>query len=311
MTEKWSTMDIPDQTGKNIIVTGANSGLGYQTSLELVKKGARVILACRNEEKGNLAASRISNQVPNAVLEVLSLDLSDLSSIRFFVKKFSEKYNKLNVLVNNAGVMALPQLQTADQFEMQFGTNHLGHFALTALLFPILKETANSRVVTLSSLMHKFGKINFDDLNCEKSYAKWKAYGQSKLANLMFATELQKKLDIHDIKMLSLAAHPGWSATNLQTKGAELEHARVTKKLNELANKLLAQSASIGALPSLYAATSPKVKPGSYYGPGGWLKMHGHPVEEKINRKLVDPEISGKLWLKSEELIGIKFHFDR
>jgi len=311
MKKKWTATDIPDQTGKNAIVTGANSGLGYHTSLELAKKGAHVIMACRNKKKGNLAASRILNQVPSALLDVMSLDLASFSSIRFFAGNFSKKYNQLDILVNNAGVMALPKMKTADGFEMQFGTNHLGHFALTALLFPILKKTVNSRVVTLSSLMHKMGKILFADLNRENSYAKWKAYGQSKLANLMFATEFQKKLDAHKIKMLSLAAHPGWSSTNLQTKGAELEHARFKKKMNEFANKLLAQSASMGALPGLFASTSPDVKPGAYYGPGGWFKMHGYPVEENINRKLVDPEISRKLWLKSEELTGIKFNFNQ
>ncbi len=304
---KWTFENIPDLTGKLIIVTGANSGLGYWTTFHLASHHAEVIMACRDTIKGKKAAEKIRSGAPGARLHVRKLDLADLDSIRVFSAQVHKDFKRLDILVNNAGVMAIPERRTRQGFEMQFGTNHLGHFVLTALLFDLLKKKAGSRVVTVSSLMHKRGTIRFEDLNWEKDYSKWKAYGQSKLANLLFMRELDKKIRSAGKDVLSLASHPGWASTNLQTKGPSMEGSKLMIWLNDIGNKLLAQSAEMGALPTLYAATSPDAEGGRYYGPSGMSGLRGFPHEEKIDPEKADMDSAKKLWDASEKLTGIGF----
>lgn len=301
--QKWTADNIPDQTGKVIIVTGANSGLGYETSLALARKGAQVVLACRNMEKGETAVSQIRQQVPDASLELMALDLADLASIRQFAGEFQASHDRLDVLINNAGIMAIPYRQTADGFEMQFGVNHLGHFALTGLLIDRIMRTDDSRVVTVSSNLHKQGKIDFDNLNGEQDYSKWGAYNNSKLANLLFAYELQRRLAASGSETLSVAAHPGYASTNLQSGDSSW----LQKLLLGLGNAILAQSAAMGALPTLYAATMPDVQAGNYYGPGGMGEMRGYPVKAQSSEASHDEATAVKLWQVSEQLTGVTY----
>ena len=253
MSEKWTAADIPDQSGRTAVVTGANSGLGLATARELARAGAHVVMACRNLEKGEAARAGIAGEVPEAKLELEELDLSSLDSVRSFATTYRQGHDGLDLLINNAGVMATPRKRTADGFELQFGTNHLGHFALTALLIDAIEGRPDGRVVTLSSNAHKFGAIAFDNLGGERRYFRWRAYGQSKLANLLFALELDRRLRAAGSTVKSLAAHPGYAATNLQHAGPpgdrQRHHAR--------GERLVAQSEEMGALPELYAATVP------------------------------------------------------
>ncbi len=301
--QKWTSNNMPDQSGKVVVVTGANSGLGYETSLALVQKGAHVVLACRNMEKGETAVAQIRQQVPPASLELTTLDLADLASIRQFAAEFQANHDRLDVLINNAGIMAIPYRQTADGFEMQFGVNHLGHFALTGQLIDLIMQTDESRVVTVSSNLHKQGKIDFDNLNSEQDYSKWGAYNNSKLANLLFTYELQRRLAAAGSKTISAAAHPGYSATNLQQGNSSW----LQNMVLGLANKIMAQSAAMGALPTLYAATMPDVPGGDYYGPGGRGEMRGHPVKVQSNGASHDEATAVKLWQVSEELTGVTY----
>ncbi len=256
---KWTAADLPSQAGRTIVVTGANSGIGLVTARELARSGARVVLAVRNVAKGEVAAAQIGHSA-----EVRPLDLASLASVRAFADAWE---GPLDVLINNAGVMAVPESRTADGFEMQFGTNHLGHFALTGLLL----HRIGSRVVTVSSGAHRMGKIHLDDLNWEGKYQRWPAYGQSKLANLLFTFELQRRLAASGSPVRALAAHPGYASTNLQ-----FHTASVQDKIMGVANRLLAQSADMGALPTLFAATQ-DVPGASYVGPDGIGEQRGHP----------------------------------
>ncbi len=249
----WTIEHIPDQTGKVAIVTGANSGIGYETARALAHKGATAILACRNEQKGQAAADQIQSEGPKGTAVFMQLDLSDLASVRGFVAEFNGRYNRLDLLINNAGVMIPPFGKTADGFELQFGVNHLGHFALTSLLLEKILTTPHSRIVTISSIMHKRGKIDFANLNSENGYDRNAAYGQSKLANLLFTYELHRKLEAAKNGTMAVAAHPGWTATNLQKHSGPIN----------FFNRFLAQSPEMGALPTLLAATGPDVQGGS------------------------------------------------
>ena len=266
MAEKWTANDIPDQSGRTAIVTGANSGLGLITARELARHGADVVLACRNTVKGEEAAAAILQEAPGAQVSVQALDLADLASVHAFAEA---QDGPLDLLVNNAGVMGIPRRETKDGFEMQFGTNHLGHFALTGLLMPSLLKAPEPRVVTLSSTAHKFGRMNFDDLQGERRYFRWSAYGQSKLANLLFAFELQRRADEAGLDLTSVAAHPGYAATNLQTRGPEAGGllTRVEDAAMAVANHVVAQSDEMGALPQLYAATVPDCRAAATSGP--------------------------------------------
>jgi len=302
---KWISEKVPEMTGKQVIITGANSGLGLEVSKVFAAKGANLIMACRNISKGEEALHSIKEIYPGASVEIAELDLADLNSVQSFVDKITKEYNLLDILCNNAGVMALPELRTKDGFEMQFGTNHLGHFSLTLGLLPLLNASNGARVVNTSSMAAKMGNIDFLNLNAEKKYDKWGAYGQSKLANLLFTFELQRKLQKSGSGITVFSSHPGYSATNLLTTGPKLEGASVKKKFMQLADSLIATKASLGALSTIYAATSPDVKEGALYGPA-FFGMWGLPAENKIVEKGKDPETALKLWDVSEKLTGMR-----
>ncbi|MBN1214795.1 MAG: SDR family oxidoreductase [Candidatus Lokiarchaeota archaeon] len=295
--KKWTSNDIPNQSEKTVIVTGANSGIGYEVSRILASKGAHIIMACRNLEKANEAYNQILLENNNVSIEIMQLDLSNLGSIKKFTEDFLKKNQSLHILCNNAGVMMPPYQKTVDGFELQFGTNHLGHFALTGLLLDKLMKTKNSRIVTQSSFVHSMGKINFNDLNWETKYKKRKSYAQSKLANLLFAYELQRRISAKNSDVLSIACHPGWSRTNLQ---------RYTALFRTL--KFLSQKAEMGALPMLYAATSTDVEGGAYYGPDGTFGWKGYPKKVKSSKKSYNEEDAIKLWDISEKLTGITYN---
>ncbi|MBA3262759.1 MAG: SDR family oxidoreductase [Thermoleophilaceae bacterium] len=301
MTAKWSADQIADETGRTSVVTGANSGLGLVTARELARAGASVVLACRNVQKGEAAAAEIGAAVPGARLQVSELDLSSLASVRRFAGAL--EVGELNVLINNAGIMMPPQQQTADGFELQFGTNHLGHFALTGLLLERLGRAEAARVVTLSSLEHKSGHVRFDDLQLVHGYAPRKAYQQSKLANAVFGLELDRRLRAAGSPVLSVLAHPGYSDTNLQSTGPT----GLMKAFLAVGNRVLAQNAEQGALPTLYAATAADVRGGDYYGPDGFQEMRGRPTKVKVIAEGRDPAVGRRLWEVSEELTGVEY----
>ena len=304
---KWTSRDMPDLTGKVAIVTGANSGIGLEVALALARKGAQVMIASRSLEKCDEAASQIRAKTPACLLEVIRLDLADLASVRAFSDAFRDGHHRLDLLVNNAGVMAIPYRKTADGFEMQFGTNHLGHFALTGLLLDILLNTSAARVVTVSSSAHDMGSVRFDDLQRQRSYSKWRAYGQSKLANLLFAYELQRRFAAIGANATSVAAHPGFAATNLQLVGPQMEGSRLQLWGMKAANRLLAQSPEMGALPTLYAATAPDVQGGDYIGPNSFKEWRGHPTKVSSNRASYNEATAGRLWEVSVDLTGVDY----
>ena len=305
--KKWTGEVIPSQKGRVAIVTGANSGLGFYTARALALKGARVLMACRNSARGEEARQRIMDEGPVLEPEVWSLDLSSLKSVKIFAEKFAASSEKLDLLINNAGLMAIPYGKTEEGFEMQFGVNHLGHFVLTALLWPIISVTSGSRIVNVSSAAHHFGKIRFEDIHWEKSYSKWGAYGMSKLANLLFTHELSKSLLESATSVKVAAAHPGYADTELQAKGAKMSGSRIGASSFNLVNKVVAQSAEMGALPTLYAATAEDVDQGAFYGPDGFMRMKGWPAPDRPNPKRVNDANAGKLWDLSESLTGYKF----
>ncbi|MCD4709213.1 MAG: SDR family NAD(P)-dependent oxidoreductase [Bacteroidales bacterium] len=304
--ESWTIDHITQQAGRIAIVTGANSGLGYNTTRALALKGAKVIMACRNLEKGEMARLNILDEGVAVEPEVWHLDLASLESVKQFALKFTESGDKLDLLINNAGLMAIPYDRTEDGFEMQFGVNHLGHFALTARLWPLLSKTDGCRMIQVSSLAHYWGKIRFEDIHWEKGYNKWSAYGMSKLANLLFVRELARRSGAGGA-VTAAAAHPGYADTELQAKGSEMKGARLGAASFNLVNRLVAQSAEMGALPTLYAATANDVEQGAFYGPGGFMKLRGWPVVDSPSQKLVTDEVAGKLWNVSEALTGIEF----
>lgn len=292
---------MPSQEGKIFVVTGANSGLGLGTSKELLKKGAKVVMAIRNMEKGKAALQEIINEIPQADVELMKLDLSDIDSVKTFAKAYKEKYSKLDVLINNAGVMMpVQRFETKQGFEGQFGTNHLGHFVLTRELFDLIEKTEKARIVTLSSLVAKMNKakIYWEDMQFEKSYDKMASYAQSKLANMMFGIELNKKLNEKQSKVLSILAHPGYTATNLQ------QHMGLQGRV---LNFLLAQKVEMGILPTLRAATDPEAKGGEYYGPAKMANWRGYPVLNEPNSMALEGEHTRRLWEVSEELTKVKF----
>jgi NAD(P)-dependent dehydrogenase (short-subunit alcohol dehydrogenase family) len=289
-TPPWTAAQLPDLSGRTIVVTGANSGLGLVTAREAARAGARVVLAVRDTARGRDAAATIPGST-----EVRRLDLADLASVRAFAEEWQ---GALDVLVNNAGVMALPLRRTADGFEMQIGTNHLGHFALTNLLLPHV----TGRVVTVSSGMHRMGRISFDDLNSHARYSRWRAYGQSKLANLLFTAELSRRLEAAGSPVTAHAAHPGYAATNLQSHTSNA----VERLFMGLANRTVAQPDEMGALPTLYAATQP-LPSGSYTGPGGFMESRGHPAPAGRSAAARDMRDAERLWGLSERLTGVAF----
>lgn len=305
-TGKWTVEQIPSQAGKVALVTGANSGIGYQAALELARHGAHVLLGCRNEAKGRAALERLLREAPGSSAEVVQLDMASLASIRAFAAAFIGRGIAMDLLINNAGVMALPKRElTEDGFERQFGTNHLGHFALTGLLLPALLAAPAPRVVTVASLAHRNGKIEFDNLQRERGYEGWDAYNASKLANILFAKELDRRARAAHSRLLSLAVHPGVSTTSIFANGPG------TMNLKAIMVKLLApvmmQNDEAGALPTLYAATSLDAHGGEYIGPDGFGELKGSPVVVQPRPQALDVAAGERLWAVSEELTGVHY----
>lgn len=297
----WTTTDIPDQTGRVAVITGANTGLGYETAAALAARGAHVVLAVRNLDKGKDAAALISRRNPGASVALQELDLTSLDSIRSAAEQLRADHDRIDLLINNAGVMWTPKSTTKDGFELQFGTNHLGHFAFTGLLLDRMLPVEGSRIVTVSSIGHRIrADIHFDDLQWERSYSRVAAYGQAKLANLLFTYELQRRLAPHGTT-IAAAAHPGGSRTEL-TRNLPPLLARVTPLIEPLF-----QGADMGALPTLRAATDPGVLGGQYYGPDGWGEQRGYPKVVQSSRKSHDIDVQKRLWTVSEELTGVHY----
>jgi len=303
VTGTWTAEKILDQHGRTAIVTGGNGGLGRIVARELARRGAKVIIASRDNAKGAEAARAIAVAFPSSTVEAGQLDLANLSSVLAFADGIRAGNHRIDLLINNAGVMAAPYRKTADGFELQFGTNHLGHFALTGLLLPLLHGRPGARVVTVSSNNHKGAQMRFDDLQGEQGYSRWGAYGQSKLANLLFAFELDRRLKAAGWPVISVAAHPGYSATNLQLSAPPL-YERLGMRIS---NRLFAQPAEMGALPLLYAATAPDLQGGSYVGPDGAREMRGHPALVQASARACDKEAAQRLWDISERLTGVRY----
>jgi len=296
--DKWTHHDIPDQSGKTAIITGSNSGIGFETAKALAGKGATVIMACRDMQKCSWATDAITAVFPHARINSMPLDLGDLQSIREFADTFRNQYDELHILINNAGVMMPPYAKTKDGFELQFGVNHLGHFALTGLLMDHLLKTEKSRIVSVSSIVHLAGKLHFDDLNwVKRRYLKYKAYGDSKLANLYFTFECQRRLTKAGTDTIAVIAHPGWTATNLQRHSL----------FSRIFNPILGQKPQEGAWPLEYAATSSDVNGGEYFGPRGFIELQGHPVKVKAKSLAYDEEIARRLWHVSEKMTGVHY----
>lgn len=296
--QHWDATKIDNQKGKVIIITGSTSGLGKEAAKVIAGKNAKVIMAVRNVDKGKEVVNEIKNELRNADIDVRKLDLSNLSSIRAFANVMMEDYDRLDILINNAGIMFGPYSKTVDGFENQFGTNHLGHFALTGLLMPLLKKTEGSRIVVLSSLGHTMGKLDFEDLNWEaRKYDTQKAYGDSKLANLYFTYELARRLKREGNHPRITAAHPGWTATDLQRNSAFMSGM----------NRFFAQRVHMGVLPTLRAAFDEEAKAGDFFGPSKLMNMRGYPVAHSSNKLSYDETIAKELWQRSEEMTGIKF----
>ena len=302
---KWTAADIPDQSGRIAVVTGANSGLGLVTSRELARAGARVILTSRDRARGEGALRVIGEAVPGADVELRLLDLSSLASVQEFAEGLGSSYDAIDLLVNNAGVMAIPRQETVDGFERQFATNHLGHFALTGRLLPLLVARAGSRVVTVSSNAHRGGKIDFDDLQRQRSYGRWRTYSATKLANLLFTYELQRRLAAAGAATISVAAHPGTSSTNLTnvTAGGN----PVKRVVLTLGVRVTGQSDEMGALPQLYAATMPDVQGGQFWGPDGRGGNKGYPTLVRSTDRSHDEVAARQLWQASVDLTGVGY----
>lgn len=297
----WTLDQAPRMDGKVVVITGANSGIGWEAAWMLASRGAQVVMACRDPGRATEARERLLQKVPDAKLEMLKLDLASLASVRAAAEELGSRHPELYALVNNAGVMAIPYRKTEDGFEMQLSTNHLGHFALTGLLLPKIQ----GRVVSVSSGMHRAGRIHFDDLMGEKSYQPWAAYGQSKLANLLFTAELDLRLKKVGSPVKAVACHPGYSATNLQFVAARMENSSFMERFFGLGNALFAQSAEMGAQPTVYA-TSMEVEGGDYYGPS-FLEIWGAPVKNSRSGAARDAEVAKRLWEVSETLTGVHF----
>jgi NAD(P)-dependent dehydrogenase (short-subunit alcohol dehydrogenase family) len=308
MTSNWSATNIPALTDKIAIITGANSGIGFEIARALASKNATVILACRNKEKGETAVQQIGHDSPKAKPQFMQLDLADLASIHSFAEAFTGQYDQLDILINNAGIMWAPFRKTADGFESQFGTNHLGHFALTGLLLDTIMHTPQARVVTVSSWGERYGKIDFDNLNAEKSYDSEQAYGQSKLANILFTYELQRRFEKADINAIAAAAHPGATDTNLPTSWAA-DNPRPHWRVIRILNSFIGQKPEMGALPALYAATASDVQGGDYYGPRSLGGIRGYPTKIQSSERSYNTDIATRLWAVSEELTGVQYHF--
>lgn len=296
--KKWDIENISDQSGKIAIVTGSSSGIGFEAARILALKNAEVIIAVRNDVKGEKALEKIVSEIKDAKVKVMKLDLADLGSVKKFADEFRKNYKKLDILINNAGVMMPPYSKTSNGFELQMGTNHLGHFALTQQLLDILTSTKGSRIVNVSSMAHKSGNINFDDINWEnRKYKPMSSYGDSKIANLYFTSELSRKLKEKGTDTKVISAHPGWTATELQRHNSAAD----------FLNRFFAQNVSMGTLPTLYASVGQDVQSGDFYGPSGFMEMRGYPKKVSPNKRAQDRNTAAKLWEVSEDLTGSKY----
>ncbi|HEY6472042.1 MAG TPA: oxidoreductase [Acidimicrobiales bacterium] len=306
-SDTWSAADVGDLTGRVALVTGANSGIGYETARALADHGAHVVMACRNHEKAARARDKLESQLRRSSLEVVDLDLADLASVRTAAGHVLDQHARLDLLINNAGVMGTPARQTADGFELQMATNHFGHFALTGLLLDRLVTTERSRIVTVSSHMHRLGRLHSDDVAITKTRNPWTVYSTSKLANLLFTAELSRRLEAAGLRTMALAAHPGWTRSNLAGSGAASSDSRVRRRLSRAVGSNLGQSAAGGALPVLCAATASSLRSGQYVGPAGLLQMYGPPRVAQPSRRARDLTMAGHLWEVSEELTGVRY----
>ena len=305
MTKKWTQQDIPDLTGKIVVITGANSGLGLECAKTLAAKGATVVMTARNLAKGETARTEILAEHPAAALDLMQLDVGDLRSVRAFVTAFKANYDRLDILLNNAGVMAIPRQLTPDGFETQLGVNHLGHFALTGLLLEVITGTPNARIHNVSSSANYTGTINFDDLMGEKNYSRWAAYGQSKLANIFFTFELQKRLTASGFDTMANTSHPGLVMGNLQANSVEQSGTGMEAWLYRIITPLMAQDITMGVLPMLYGMTAPEAKGGVFYGPKTF-NLRGYPAVKKANKEAYDAAALKRFWAVSEELTGVE-----
>ena len=307
MSSKWTQNDIPNLTGKVVIITGANSGLGLESTKALASKGATAVMACRNMSKAEKAKAEILASNPNAKLDLMQLDNASLKSVRAFADAFKAKYDRLDILLNNAGVMAIPRQLTEDGFEMQLGVNHLGHFALTGHLIDVITQTPKSRIHNTSSSANYNGAINFDDLMGEKAYGRWSAYGQSKLANVFFTYELNKRLTIAGHDTISNTSHPGLVMGNLQTNSLEQSGSGLLERVAyKIADVVMAQDISMGVLPQLYGSTAVDAKGGVFYGPKTF-NLRGYPAEKNANKAANNAADLKRFWEVSEELTGVRY----
>jgi NAD(P)-dependent dehydrogenase (short-subunit alcohol dehydrogenase family) len=302
----WSVEDVPDLTGKTVLVTGASGGIGFEAARMFARAGATVVLAARDPQRSQAALDRIAQDWPGASLQCVSLDLASLASVREAARRVLGQHGWLDVLCNNAGVMAIPRALTDDGFEMQLGVNHFGHFALTGLLLESMLQRP-ARIVTVSSTAHRIGRMHFDDLDGERAYQKWGAYAQSKLANLLFAYELQRRLMVARVPAVSVACHPGYANTNLQLVGPARERSRIGLYFFRVCNALLAQPAVKGAWPTVYAATATDVCGGDYIGPGGPAEIAGRPIKVDSSRTSHDLELARELWEVSVQRTGVDY----
>ncbi|MCZ6656492.1 MAG: oxidoreductase [Gammaproteobacteria bacterium] len=303
----WQLEDLTPQNGRTVVITGGNSGIGFEAAKALADKDARVIIACRDQNKAQTACDQIKADNSAAEIEAVTLDLASLNSVRSCADELNQRCERLDVLINNAGVMAIPRKDTEDGFEMQIGTNHLGHFALTALLYPLLQSASDARVVTVSSLAHLFGFINFANLHGRMFYEPFTAYGQSKLANLLFTYELDRRLRAADVDVLSTACHPGIASTSLGYAGPRMSGSPLGETLVQLYTSMVAQSATDGALPTLYAGFAAEVQGGDYIGPDGLGEMRGNPRKVSSSFMSRSQTIARQLWRVSEEATGVQF----
>ena len=304
---RWTPEQLGDLAGRRVLVTGGNSGIGLEAARVLAGAGAQVVIACRDLEKGERALADIRTSAAGAGVELLRLDLADLAVVEAAAEEYRSRFGHLDVLINNAGVMAVPYRATVDGFEMQFGTNHLGHFALGGHLLPALLAGTQARVVTISSGMHKFGRMSWDNLDASSGYFKWPVYSMSKLANLLYTFELQRRAQAAGVDLIAVAAHPGYASTNLQSAGAKMSGNTLLEKAWGSFNAIAGQSAARGSLPTVYAAMAPVVTGGDYIGPSGPGELRGHPVKVKATRSARDPEAAARLWAVSEELTGVRY----
>lgn len=306
MTDRWTTSVMPELHGRTFVVTGANSGIGFVAARELAAHGAQVTLAVRDVAKGEAARASMLARHPESEVHVAELDLASLDSVQGFAERWKRDDRPIDVLINNAGVMATPRRLTADGFELQVGTNHLGHFALTGLLLESLLAAQHPRVVTVSSGAHRMGRIDFADLMGERRYRPWAAYGQSKLANLLFTSELQRQASEHGTSLRALAAHPGFAATNLSTVGPSMRGQSGVAKVTAVMTRVFGQSAEMGALPTLFAAVT-ELPGNTYVGPDGIAEQRGHPVVVRRSTAAADDATARELWRRSEALTGVAY----